>query len=171
MVELQHPVTVEPTAVFERTPGEVEIHELRPRETAVIHVNVSTDLLPAAIGDAIEEIERRMVEAAVELAGPPFTRYLDFGPLRILAEIGMPVWRPAPHAGRVFPGRLPGGRVASVVHVGPYDGLATTYTRLQRWLDDAGLEGTGPMWEVYWSDPQAEPDPATWRTEILVPLD
>lgn len=171
MVELLQPVAVEPTAVFERTPGEIEIHELHPRETAVIHVDVPPDMLPAAIGDAIREIEARMAEAGVDVAGPPFVRYLSFGPLRILAEIGCPVRRPAPHLGRVFPGQLPGGRVASVIHVGPYEELEATYVRLQRRLDEAGVAGTGPMWEVYWSDPEVEPDPATWRTEILVPLD
>ena len=33
-----------------------------------------------------------------------------------------------------------------------------------------GVQPLGPMWEIYWSDPEAEPDPATWRTEILVPI-
>jgi effector-binding domain-containing protein len=171
MVDMLQPRSVEPTAVFERADGEVEIHEHHPRETAVIHVDVPVDLLPAAVGEALGELGRRMAEAGVELAGPPFTRYLSFGPERILAEIGVPVLRPAPHSGRVFPGRLQGGRVASVIHVGPYEALADAYVRLQRWLDDHGLHGTGPMWEVYWSDPQAEPDSASWRTEILVPLD
>jgi effector-binding domain-containing protein len=171
MVELLHPVADEPPAVFERTPGEVQIHQLHPREIAIVRVDVPPAQLPEAIGEAIGEIEARMTEAGVEVAGPPFARYLDLGPLRIVAEIGCPVWRPAPHVGRVYPGRLGGGRAASIVHVGPYDGLAATYERLQRWLDEGGAHGTGPMWEVYWSDPVAEPDPATWRTEILIPLD
>lgn len=171
MVEQLQPVAAEPSKVFERTPDEIEIHELHPRETAVIHVEVPPDRLPAAVREAIGEITSRMAEAGVGLAGPPFTRYLSFGPLRILAEIGCPVWRPAPHVGRVFPGRLPGGRAASMVHVGHLEDLATAYVRLQRQLDASGLHGTGPMWEVYWSDPGAEPDPATWRTEILIPLD
>lgn len=171
MVELLQPVAGEPTAIFERTPGEVEIHELHPREVAIVRMEVAPDALSAAIGDAIGEIEARMAEAGVDVAGPPFARYLGFSPTCIEAEIGCPVWRPAPHAGRVFPGRLPGGRAASVVHVGPYDGLEHTYDRLQAWLAAAGIAATGPMWEVYWSDPQSEPDPATWRTEILVPLD
>jgi hypothetical protein len=111
-----------------------------------------------------------MAEAGVEVAGPPFARYLAFEPV-IVAEIGCPVWRPAPHVGRVFPGQLPGGRVATILHVGPYDTLAATYDVLQRWLTDAGATPSGPMWEVYWTDPEAEPDPATWRTMIHVPLD
>jgi effector-binding domain-containing protein len=169
MVELLQPAA-EPTAIFERPAGSIEIHELHPRETAVVRVEVPVAALPRAIGEAIGEIERGMAEAGVGIAGPPFTRYLAFEPL-IVAEVGCPVRRPAPHVGRVYPGRLPGGRAASIVHVGPYEGLEATHDRLQAWIADVGATATGPMWEVYWSDPDAEPDPATWRTEILVPLD
>jgi hypothetical protein len=126
--------------------------------------------MPTAVGEAIGEVEARMAEAGVTVAGPPFARYLAFGPA-VVAEVGCPVWRPAPHVGRVYPGQLPGGRSASILHVGPYEDLEGTYTALQAWLDEVGATATGPMWEIYWSDPGAEPDPATWRTEILVPLD
>jgi effector-binding domain-containing protein len=111
-----------------------------------------------------------MRQAGVDLAGAPFARYLSFGD-RIRAEIGFPVMRPAPDIGRVVPGRLPGGRVASIVHVGSYDGLEQTYGLLTRWLAELGLQATGPLWEVYWSDPEVETDPATWRTEIFAPVD
>ena len=97
-----------------------------------------------------------MREAGVGLAGPPFARYLAFEP-RIRAEIGFPVQRPAPHVGRVFPGRLPGGRVASIVHIGPFDGLERTYGLMHRWLAEMGLAPNGPIWEVYWSDPRRSP--------------
>ncbi len=171
MVELVHPAAVQPTAVFERAPGEVEIHELHRREAAVVKVEVPADGLPAAIGDALHEIEERMAAAGVSLAGPPFTRYRAFGQQDVVAEIGFPVTRPAPATGRVKPECLPGGRVASIIHLGPFETIDQTYDHLQRTLDASGLRPTGPMWEVYWSDPGAEPDPATWRTEVLVPLD
>ena len=140
------------------------------RETAVIAIDVAPAEIGPAVGAAIMEVEAAMRTAGVALAGPPFTRYLAFEP-RIRAEIGFPVQRPAPHVGRVFPGRLPGGRVASIVHIGPYDGLEQTYGLMHRWLAELGLQPSGPIWEVYWSDPEAEPDPATWRTEIFAPLE
>jgi effector-binding domain-containing protein len=170
MTELLHPVSDQPPAVFDRQGAVPEIHRLAMRETAVIALDVAPDELPGAIGAAVGEVEAAMREAGVALAGPPFARYLAFEP-RIRAEIGFPVRRPAPHVGRVFPGRLPGGRVASIVHIGPYDGLEHTYGLMHRWLAELGLRPTGPMWEVYWSDPVAEPDPATWRTEIFTPIE
>jgi effector-binding domain-containing protein len=171
MVQMQQPTTGAPTSVFGRSAGSVEIQERHPREVAITRVEVAQDAMPQAIGEAIAEVAARMAEAGVELAGPPFARYLRFEPARISAEIGFPVMRPAPHVGRVYPGQLPGGRIASIVHVGSYEALAETYGHLEGWLAEAGTRGTGPMWEVYWTDPESEPDPAAWRTEILVPLD
>jgi effector-binding domain-containing protein len=165
---VQHPEN-EAAASGARQPAEPELRRLAMRETAVVKVDVPVEELPGAIGGAVAEVEASMAEAGVGLAGPPFARYLAFGPA-VRAEIGFPVERPAPHVGRVYPGTLPGGRVASVVHVGPYDGLARTYEALQRWLEGRGLHPSGPMWEVYWSDPETEPDPATWRTEIFAPV-
>jgi effector-binding domain-containing protein len=164
-----HPVN-EAASPADRDHGEPELHRLSMRETAVVRVEVTIEELPGAIGSAVAEIEAAMAEAGVGLAGPPFTRYLTFDqPLRV--EIGFPVKRPAPHVGRVDPGTLPGGRIASIVHIGPYELLAETYGVLRHWLDGLGLHATGPLWEVYWSDPETQPDPATWRTEIFVPVE
>ena len=38
------------------------------------------------------------------------------------------------------------------------------------WTTDEGLVLAEGMWESYLSDPDAEPDPATWRTLIVWPL-
>jgi effector-binding domain-containing protein len=170
MTDLLHPAADAPQAVFDRPHATPEIHRVPLRETAAVAVEVAPGELPAAVGTALAEVEAAMAEAGVALAGPPFTRYLAYEP-RVRAEIGFPVLRPAPHVGRVFPGRLPGGRVASIVHVGAFDGLHQTYAVLFQWLTELGLQPTGATWEVYWSDPEAEPDPATWRTEILAPVE
>jgi effector-binding domain-containing protein len=170
MTELLHPASHEPGAGPGRPGGTPEIHRLAMRETAVIAIEVTPDEIGPAVGAAIMEVEAAMRTAGVDLGGPPFARYLAFEP-RIKAEIGFPVLRPAPDVGRVVPGRLPGGRVASIVHVGPYDTLERTYGELIRWLAEMGIHPAGALWEVYWSDPEEEPDPATWRTEIFAPIE
>lgn len=55
-------------------------------------------------------------------------------------------------------------------HVGPYDTLAETYAALMGWIGEQGRTVAGPMWEVYWTDPGTEPDPARWRTEVIIPV-
>jgi effector-binding domain-containing protein len=170
MTDLLHPASHDPAPGPGRPGGQPEIHHLAMRETAVVMIDVAPEEIGPAVGAAIGEVEVAMRAAGVDLAGPPFARYHQFEP-RIRAEIGFPVMRPAPDVGSVVPGRLPGGRVASILHIGPYETLERSYGELTRWLAGMGLQPSGPLWEVYWSDPGEEPNPAAWRTEIFAPIE
>jgi effector-binding domain-containing protein len=48
--------------------------------------------------------------------------------------------------------------------------LASTYAALIEWVAGQGYVPVGPMWECYLTDPSAEPDPSTWRTQIVCPV-
>jgi effector-binding domain-containing protein len=63
---------------------------------------------------------------------------------------------------------LPGGRVVTGLHVGPYDSVGHTYARMTAWAIAHGLHPTQDMWEVYLTDPEREPDPARWRTGLFL---
>jgi effector-binding domain-containing protein len=73
---------------------------------------------------------------------------------------------------RVRGGTLPAGRYATLVHVGPYDGLIDANARLQAWAREQGhvFACEGPKWdgrvERSLNDPTAEPNPAKWQTEV-----
>jgi effector-binding domain-containing protein len=171
MVDMATPAPAGGPRVFEREPGVVEIQEARAHETAVVTIEVPMAEMPEVFGPAIGEVAAACGQAGVGLAGPPFARYLRWDPEPILVQIGFPVLRPAPAIGRVHPASLPGGTVASIIHEGPYDSLAATYGVLTQWLEASGRHAlVGPMWEIYWTDPDAEPDPARWRTEIIQPI-
>ena len=64
---------------------------------------------------------------------------------------------------------LPGGRVVTVTHVGPYDQLKGTWDGIMAWVQSEGLTLNGAPWEVYVDDPTTV-DPSTLRTEIYVPV-
>lgn len=67
--------------------------------------------------------------------------------------------------------RLPAGRYASVLHVGPYDQLGDAWSRFKReWLLGSGerLAAT-PCCEAYENDPETTP-PAELRTRMYMPL-
>jgi AraC family transcriptional regulator len=85
-------------------------------------------------------------------------------------EAGVTLAAPAQATvGRAVPSELPGGTVAVAWHVGPYDRLGDTYRALETWIAEQGRAISGPMWEVYWTDPDSAP-PEEWRTEIVVPV-
>jgi effector-binding domain-containing protein len=37
-------------------------------------------------------------------------------------------------------------------------------------MDARGLASCADMWEEYMSDPSTQPDPATWRTRLILPV-
>jgi effector-binding domain-containing protein len=47
--------------------------------------------------------------------------------------------------------------------------MAPAYEAPASWVSSHGGEPAGGLWQVYFSDPASEPDPATWRTEIVQP--
>ena len=71
---------------------------------------------------------------------------------------------------RIQAGELPGGTVATVIHKGPYEGLPQTWAALVEWISAQGLQPAGAPWEVYLTDPGAEPDSSKWRTQIFFPV-
>ena len=56
-------------------------------------------------------------------------------------------------------------------HVGPYERLHETYAVLEQAIAAAGLKPTGPARETYETNPEEEPDPQKWVTEIIWPIE
>lgn len=65
---------------------------------------------------------------------------------------------------------LPGGKMAKVVHKGPYEGCILTYEKLFSWIAERGKRIVGPIREVYLNDPREIP-PGEILTEIYAPID
>ena len=106
------------------------------------------------------------------MTGPPFARYWPLDPdySRFEVEAGFPVDRSAPVTGEVASSTLPGGPAAVVTHVGPYEEMKPVYEATERWIFEHDGVPEGPPWEVYYSDPNQQPDPSTRRTEIVQPF-
>lgn len=65
---------------------------------------------------------------------------------------------------------LPGGKMAKIVHKGPYEECSPTYEKLFSWITEEGKRIIGPIREVYLNDPREVP-PEEILTEIYAPLD
>ncbi|MDF1541881.1 MAG: GyrI-like domain-containing protein [Anaerosomatales bacterium] len=65
--------------------------------------------------------------------------------------------------------KLPAMTVASVIHRGPYESVATTYNALAQWVAEQGCVIAGPPREAYLDDP-ATPAPDDYLTEIQFPV-
>ena len=65
--------------------------------------------------------------------------------------------------------KLPGGKMARIIHKGPYEECSPTYEKLFSWFAEKGKRIVGPIREVYLNDPREVP-PEEILTEIYAPL-
>jgi GyrI-like small molecule binding protein len=150
----------------------IESRVLPEQATASVRASLLTDQLDGWLCGAYEAILAYLAQLAVTPAGPPFARYrMHDGPLNGLlhVEAGFPVRAPVPGQGHIHASALPGGPVAVTTHHGHYEHLTPAYQNVVNWLAQHHYRTTGVCWEVYDTDPQARPDPAGWRTELVVP--
>lgn len=147
----------------------VERREIEARPTAVIRTTTVPQELAKVFSELLPEVAAYLEGAGVDGAGPSFARYFEFRPDRVDMEVGFIVPAAVAGGGRVSPSELPAGEVAVTWHVGPYATLAGAYQAIEAWVAEQGLSANGPSWEVYWTDPQVEPDSSTWRTEVVWP--
>ncbi len=137
--------------------------------TAVARATLTVAEIGPWLGKAYGAIAGLLAARQAGPAGPPFARYHVLGEGRFEVEAGFPATRPIEGNGVAQPSELPGGQVAVTTHTGPYDQMEPAYQALASWVGQHGGELAGDPWEVYFSDPSTEPDPATWRTQVVQP--
>jgi len=88
--------------------------------------------------------------------------------LRSDAAIAVPEGLPLP--GGLTEQRVPGGRYARTLHVGPYERLGEAWAGFKRALDAGGdRRRDGASYELYLNDPMQTPKEAL-QTELYIPV-
>lgn len=151
------------------TTYEIETRTLAEQETAVEYGTVSATEIAPWLAKAFTEVASYLGRKGAGPAGMPFARFHPTGDDRFEVEAGFPASTPTSGEGDVEPSDLPGGLAAVALHIGPYDTVKPTYEALQAWVRERGGETVGDAWEVYLTDPENQPDPGTWRTEVVQP--
>ena len=131
---------------------------------------VAPALFPSFIGGAFGELYQCLETVGIDPEGPPMARYHDVGPDSIDVEICVPVPSGTIGTGRIVPGVLPAETVATVLHIGSYDGEGEAYAALEGWLQAHGYAHGGPPRERYLVGPDADVEPAEYRTQIEMPI-
>jgi effector-binding domain-containing protein len=107
-------------------------------------------------------------ELGEQPTGMPFTAYYDLNMQNLDLEIGFPVARRLTARGEIQPSEFPGGPLASVWHIGPYDQIGSAYDALTEWIKERGYQGAGPVYEIYYSEPETPPEQI--RTRVVIPV-
>lgn len=148
---------------------------------AAIRISLDRSEIPSKAPPLIGEVAAWLGSKGAAPVGAPFFSYLampEDGPM--VMEVGFPTASLLTGDGRVRTGTIPGGRFATLIHTGPYDGLYDANVALGEWLGREGLPRSMPaaaageyeaaLLEIYGTDPAAEPDPQKWETEVAFRL-
>jgi len=149
---------------------EIEIKDLPDRYVATIRISTTREGIGPAFDELLPEIDAEIVSAGARPAGPPFAIFHSYGDEDVDMEVGFPLDGPIPTSGRVIGRELAATLAAVTWHHGHYDSLGEAHGAIDAWLKQEGRTATGPAWEVYWTDPQEDPDSANWRTEVGYPI-
>ncbi len=150
--------------------SEPEIVVLEETTTAVIRAVVPMVELRGFFDRSFTTLFRVVAAQGVTPAGAAFGLYRGEPADPVDLEVGFATDRPVRPDGEVEPGSLPAGRVARLIHEGGFDGLGSSWQKLQSWIVEQGLIPGGVLWEVYLVEPSPDMDPTDLRTELNWPV-
>ena len=149
---------------------EFRTKEIEAQPFVGIRVQTTMAKVAGEMGQLLGEVFGYVQGKGIAPAGMPFTIYHSMEVDNLDMECGIPVITATEGEGRVQLGMLPGGKVATVTHMGPYENLKITWGALMQWVESQGLQPAGAPWECYFTDPKEEPDQSKWRTDVFVPV-
>ena len=147
-----------------------QIVQTTAQRTAFIHLIVTREEMQKCFGATIGELMSAIAAQGIAAAGPIFAHHLRRPMDTFDFELSVPVGAPVQPAGRVRPGTWPAMRVARTVHHGPYEALPEAWGEFMDWVETNAPAITQDFYECYLTNPDANPDPAMWRTELSRPL-
>ena len=99
-----------------------------------IRATATMDKIGEVMGPLFGEVYGCIQQSGQEPAGMPFAIYHSMDGDMVDFECGIPTVSPMESVGRAQAGGLPGGTVATVTHMGPYDALRQTWAALTEWM-------------------------------------
>lgn len=155
----------------------------RPKQP---YLSIPTTVTMQTVSEAADRLPGLMewlAARSIEPVGAPFLKYdvIDMASqLQVRVGVPVPPGALSEASDEVVAGALPAGRYATVVHTGPPSALLEVTRDLLDWGTDQGLrwdvtptdggDAWGARLEVFFTDPQVEPDPRRWQTEVLLRL-
>lgn len=136
--------------------------------------DVAPEGMPATFDETFSALVPALAEQGIEIAGPAFSLHHRMPGATMTFEVGMPVAAPLDgelEAGGItfVPSQLPAAEVATISHLGGYDGLGGAWGDLMQRVAADGRQPGLPFWEVYVTEPSPDMDPSTLRTDLVVP--
>lgn len=138
--------------------------------TVRFKVSTESGKISAKYAEVFTAVFTHVLSNGGQQSGAPFGRYHSIKVDELDIEAGLPVAKAIAGKGDIKASELPGGKVVTTVHYGPYEKLSNTHEALQKWVSEKGYKPTGGVWESYTTDPSEEKDQSKWQTKLFLPI-
>ena len=147
-----------------------EVVQLAKRRAAVMHATASTEELPSTFERIFPAVFAALTEQGVTEMGHVIAVYHTMDANQMSLSAGIEVGDDVEVAEPLELLEMPACDAVKADHYGPYDTLYQTHESIWPFVEELGREPIAGPTERYITDPEAEPDPSKWHTEILLPL-
>jgi effector-binding domain-containing protein len=153
---------------------EISIVEVRPQKVVGIRKQGKYELIPKLLQMVYEFASSN----GAEFSGPPMFVCHEIRVEDVMKadeegtadiEIAFPITKEINGTDEIKCYDLPGGKMAKIIHKGPYEKCTPTYERLYLWIDKNKKIISGPIREVYLNDPSKVSEDEI-LTEIYAPI-
>ena len=146
---------------------EFNIVEVQPVTLAVCETFIKQADIPTRIIKMFDIVYAWLRESSAKQVGHNYAIYDQFGADGMRMRVGFPVSEPFDDGSLVRCLELGLVTAAHTKHIGPYSGLHTAYSELNKWCIRESLNRDGFSWEEYgdWDD-----DPSKLMTDIYIKL-
>jgi effector-binding domain-containing protein len=162
--------------------SEPKVEYRQERHFLAISKTVHMYDIPEVLPPLIPEVKTWMIQNYIVASGPDFFLYRSMNEQNELeCEAGFTVREAVSGQGRIQPGSFPAGSYASIIYTGDFKDMMQGHIALEQWIKEQGLKEKihasdgkvrwGGRTEFYLVDPDNEPDPDRWRTEITFLLE
>ena len=148
----------------------IQEKEVTPMTIATIRNKVNMGEIGDILGKSYGEIQAFIAKNGAKMAGAPMAITIAWDSLSWDFEAALPVDKDIEGNDRIQVKKSFEGKVLFVEYKGPYNKTYQAYMDLENYKKEKGYADAGGPWEVYITDPGAEPDTSKWIAEIYFPV-
>jgi effector-binding domain-containing protein len=134
---------------------EVSVETVEPQATVVARGRSKSSEFGQVMPELFGRLGSGLAASKLTPSGPNRGFFQEVEPGVFDVEVGVPVDGAAEIGGDLHRSQTPGGRVAKVVHLSGWEGLAQAHEAIHAWFERSGERRAGPFWEV-WHDDSGE---------------
>ncbi|MEZ5198874.1 MAG: GyrI-like domain-containing protein [Bacteroidales bacterium] len=150
--------------------GEITVREVKQMNALAIRSECTADNIANEMGMAFGAIMQYIDEGGANIAGAPFSIWYKWEDEIMVFDNAIPVNSKMKGNDKINPIVTYQGKVANVSHTGDYSTTQYSWLALEEYVKANGYETNGDPWETYITDPQNEPNPNNWVTELNWPI-